>query len=124
MKKLKEYSTIGKYSENTAKLGIAFSKYSKTLRCSLAIINFSTKGGLYDGAWSEGSASLFEYDANKENKVTPTFRFTKMMQLVTVWNGYESQVVVDQEKKIGVHYFLLWLKTSRSTFTFICSYTI
>nr|DAE33109.1 MAG TPA: hypothetical protein [virus sp. ctrcb4] len=30
-----------------------------------------------------------------------------MMQLVTVWNGYESQVVVDQEKKIGVHYFLL-----------------
>ena len=32
------------------------------------------------------------------------------MQLVTVWNGYESQVVVDQEKKIGVHYFLLWLK--------------
>ena len=43
----------------------------------MAIINFSTKGGLYDGAWSEGSASLFEYDANKENKVTPTFRFTK-----------------------------------------------
>lgn len=76
-KKLKEYSTIGKYSENTAKLGIAFSKYNETLRCSLAIINFSTKGGLYDGAWSEGSASLFEYDANKENKVTPTFRFTK-----------------------------------------------